>query len=608
MTQTNKQKVKSPRLAYMGYLFQTFLKRPFGYVIALLFVIYLAIILLIVPSALHLQPLFIWNLGGFNMPIFNLFFIAGAAASIAVAVFRTGRDDGTDLNLSAKPLTKRTTVLIKTSVYLLIMLIVLAITLVIGLLVMPVFGQYNESTNITGIEPQKYVGLILSILIGNLINMLFFGGISVFISMIGGQVITIIGTIAIVFVMCIINFLAPQVVKSSSEILSDKYDTEILSYSCNTRQQYFDDVDTTPLNFAAIQCVINDSGQEESHYDTKEYWDKAELESGRKNANYFDFGKQLSNLYSAFGLDSSKLKEASKLVIGTNNSYNYEIDEQTHVSAPENIDIGNYPISIYGMSNSLGKEYPIIHMVGADMTLSTSNWYLMSTLWQIEYNSINYASLKSDGINIPNDPIWKVYGRPWNRLSDVRTDNLDQIKQWYNLAQTDFVEQDTENFAQSSYKIISENVPGWDNLSSPEKFKAVSTIHVAWSIIAQDEQNKSISDYCESVGTDDSFPFKSKTIMDWFKELSGDEEQYQKFREAIYTSGIGLAEGEEEGSYSAYSRLVTSKFNYAETLGNMYQYKVTSFYNLTTIIAIWSIISCVLFAGAIIVYQKTDFK
>ncbi|MCQ3915398.1 MAG: hypothetical protein MJ195_01285 [Mycoplasmoidaceae bacterium] len=307
------------------------------------------------------------------MPIFNLFFIAGSAASIAVAVFRTGRDDGSDLNISAKPLTKNSTVLLKTAVYLLIMLIICLITVAIVALVKPIFGEYNDLTNVTGIETKKYTGLVLSVLVGNLVNMLFFGGISVFISMVGGQVITIIGTVAIVFVMCLMNFLYPQVIKSSLDVLSDKYDADMLSYSCNTLSQ-LNDPNAEPYNFATIQCFVDEeTGKEENHYDTKEYWDRAERESGRKSANYIDFGKQLSSLYSSFGLDESRLKEASKLVIGTNNSYNYSIDASTHVGDPETIENEDYPISFYSVTSKLGQTYPLIRVVGGDMSLSTSN-------------------------------------------------------------------------------------------------------------------------------------------------------------------------------------------------------------------------------------------
>ncbi|MCQ2957171.1 MAG: hypothetical protein MJ233_05120 [Mycoplasmoidaceae bacterium] len=206
------------------------------------------------------------------MPIFNLFFIAASAASIAVAVFRVSRDDGTELSLASKPLTKNTTVLMKTLAYLLIMLIVCVTTLIITALVYPVFGEYNELTNVTGIELSKYRGLILSVLVGNIVNMLLFGGIAVFIAMVGGQVIIMIGTIGLVFILLLMNFLFPQISKSATEVLSDRYDTEILGYSCNTINQYeHAELDQTPLNFAAIQCMTDESGREKYHFDTNEY-------------------------------------------------------------------------------------------------------------------------------------------------------------------------------------------------------------------------------------------------------------------------------------------------------------------------------------------------
>ena len=57
----NKQtkKIKASKSAYAGFLFQTFLKRPFGYIIALLFVVYLGVILIVVPKAMKASPLFI---------------------------------------------------------------------------------------------------------------------------------------------------------------------------------------------------------------------------------------------------------------------------------------------------------------------------------------------------------------------------------------------------------------------------------------------------------------------------------------------------------------------------------------------------------------------
>lgn len=618
METLNKQKFKSPRAAYMGYLFQTFFKRPFGYIIAILYIVYLSVILVIVPAALKFEPLFIWNIGGFNMPIFNLFFIAGSAASIAVAVFRTGRDDGSDLNISAKPLTKNSTVLLKTSVYLLIMLFICLLTTAIVSLVKPIFGTYNEVTNITGITNEKYRGLVLSVLVGNIVNMLFFGGISVFISMVGGQVITIIGTVAIVFVMCLMNFLFPQILKSSIDVLSEKYDTEILSYSCNTVAQH-NDPDAEPLNFATIQCLTDDEGDEEYHYDTKEYWDIAEREAGRKSVNYIDFGKQLSSLYSAFGLDESKLQEASKLVIGVNNSYNYNIDKKTHVSDEENVELGNCPISYYKMIKRQGKEYPRVYIIGGDMSISTSNWYLYSTLYQLDFASINYVSLESDGMSMTKN-LWEVYAnKPWNRMRDLILDDRQQevAEQLYETAISGYDPHDTEiEFESYTHDIIaaatSDIIPGktWADLSPAEKYNYVASIHLAWAIMAQQDQSNAINEYWIIEGEPAKFPYTSRQVIDWSQDIDSEEEDSYYNRNAfnlnLFESGIAITETTDLVQH--YSRLVTADMDYAETYGNLYQYSVSNFYKINNIIAIWTVISCCLFTGSVIVYKRTDFK
>ncbi|XQP55781.1 MAG: hypothetical protein ACOQNY_00055 [Mycoplasmoidaceae bacterium] len=604
MRQETQQKVKTPILAYAGYLFQTFLKRPFGYIVAILYLVYLAVILVIVPSSLHFEPLFIWNIGGFNMPIFNLFFIAASAASIAVAVFRTGRDDGSDLTISAKPLTKGMTVWIKTAVYLIIMAVISSISLIIVAIIWPIFGPYNELTNVTGITWARYQALLLSVFIGNLINMLFFGGISVFISMIGGQVMTIVLTVVIVFVMCLMNFIFPQVTKSALEVLSDKYDTEIISTSCNTLHQYKTGENAgEQLNFATIQCITDEQGEESIHFDTKEYWDKANREAGRKRVNYIDFGKQLSSLYSSFGLEKSRLQEASKLFIGGNNSYDYLIDKDTHIT--EQVDEENYPISYYDVVNEKGMEFTTEYVVGSDMSLTTSNWYLLSTIYQLNFNSIVVGSEDEKSIVI-SDQLRNHYERVWNKmdallLNDVVTEA--KAREAYESA----LEAYTDDFSETSRTAIINSLGSdvWNAMSSNEKFIAVGQYLLAWSTFAQEAQNQWIGAHCIA-----DFPFNSKQVMSWYKDKLLTDEQQQKqhkFNKCIFDLGIHV-ETIVTDEVESYAKLVTTKMSYAETLANMYQYTLRSFYKITDIIAIWSVISCCLFAGSIIVYKRTDFK
>lgn len=626
----NKQnrKVKSPWLAYAGYLFQSFLKRPFGYIVAILYVVYLAVILLIVPAVLHFEPLFIWNVGGFNMPIFNLYFIAAMAASIAVAVFRTGRDDGTELNLSAKPLTKGVMVGVKTAVYLIIMLIVSATSLIIVALIMPVFGQYNELTNDTGILASKYTSLILSVFIGNTVNMLFFGGIAVFISMVGGQVIIMIGTIGIVFLMCLMNFIYPQVTKSALEVLSERYDADILGYSCNTLGQYIDpEADATQFNFATIQCITDDDFHEDYHFDTYEYWTLASQESGRKSVNYIDIGKQLSSIYSSFGLDDSKLKEASKLVIGSNASYNYHIDQETHITDEENLQARNYPISYYGIISSQGKSYPSVIIVGGDMGISTNNWYAASVIFQVDFNSVTYASTDAKSILTTPD-LAKTYGKIWNKMNDLRLSSEEKASssRAFTAAQNKFreeylLDEDEVDFGVIAREaIITEWEKGlidkFDELSHYQKELIMSKNILYWSTLAQEQQNKRIHDYWVSKGEIIEYPYSSNQVWKWHEaeiDKPKTEEGWKpenQFNLRIFNEGIAIEPSDPEvpDENFTYSRLVTSHMSYAETFNNLYRYHVESFYNIATIISVWSIVSGVLFAGSIIVYKRTDFK
>lgn len=616
MQTTNNKKFKSPLPAYTAFLFQTFFKRPFGYIIAILYVVYLAIILLVVPASLQLEPLFIWHIGGFNMPIFNLFFIGASAASIAVAVFRTGRDDGTDLNLSAKPLTKNSMVLIKTFVYLSIMLIICVFSTSISALIKPIFGTYNETMNPTGITDVKYVGIILSLLVGNIISMLFFGGISVLFSIIGNQVITIIGTVAIVFAICIINIIFPFTVQSASTVLSEKYNAEMLGYSCNTLHQYEHMYeDQTPLNFAAIQCSTNDAGEEEYHFDTKTYWELAEKQSNRKITNYFDFAKQLSTPFNSFGLDESRLQQASRLVIGTNSNFTYNILGETHVDDPDNVSKHNYPISYYSIREHQGKTYPLILMLGGNMSLSTSNWYLYTTVFKIDFNSINYLSNSASEMLITEE-IWEKYARPYKKMSDLSKLSNSQKAEIAELYDGALGEYDPEiNFSIFARDYIrahsSHFIDDWDSASPQEQYTAISKIHMGWAVLAQARQNEAIINYFKNKGKTVTFPFSTKDTLEWYQhEVASTEGSYviqQKFNGNIFTSAIAV-DGSGVVLPTAYSRLASSKMEYAETYKNLYQYSVSNFFNVNVIIGIWMVVSCCLFTTSVIVYKRTDFK
>ena len=625
--QNNSRSVKS---AYAGFLFRSFIKRPFGYVIALLFVVYLAVILIIVPKVMKVNPLFIWTFGGFNIPTFNLYFIAASAAALAVCIFRTGREDGTDLNISSKPITKKDIVGIKTLVFIAIMVCFCLLCEIVVALVLPIFGKYDAWTNPHGILIDKYVAVLLSVFIGNLINFLIFGSLAVLVSMIGGQVVTMVTTVGTVFVMCLLNFIYPVVTTSVLDVIDDKYNTEMLTYSANTLGQYLDDENQStidPYMFAAIQCITDQDGQELNHLDTKETWDAAYAGSSNGFVRYIDFSKQLASLYSTFGLDDSKLKEASKLSIGTNSSFRYDVIKDTHIATEDNLKNHNYPLCIYGLTTSQGMIYPKITFIGGDMTIDKQNWYAWSVINQYDFNSVTYESDTAGSRSRPGgttDEMREVLqNKTWHTLSELKSltdiqknfiDNelYDKCLELYVY----YVEEKEPNpFSDAVHNIVvdyGKNIlynGKYDDLSWREKTTLMSKVHMRLAYDAFLRQTEDISNYTFT----STFPFKSIEVVDWYLNHCYKEEQdfywQERFIEAIFNEGITVGNyGSETEERYMFDRLVTAKMTYAETYANLYQYRVEPAYNLTLIFAVWTCVAIIFFSSSIIIYRKTDFK
>ena len=622
----------------MGYLFQSFFKRPFGYIVALIYLLYLAVIFLIVPKALHFAPLTIWNIAGFNMPIINLFFISAAAASIAVALFRTSRDDGMDLNLSAKPLTKVITVLVKTSVYLIITLVMCLLSVCIVALIKPIFGEYDLIAHITGIEISKYKGLMLSIFVGNLVNMLLFGGVAIFICMVGGQVATIVGTIGSVILMCIMTIIFPQILKNAVTIISDDYGTSINCYSMPTLSQYMHpEEDSQSKRYATIDCFAP-GGEEKYHFDTYEYWTKACRKSGRQQTNYIDFARQLSDVFNGFGMGNQRTEEASKMMIGLNSSYNYYINQNSHVTLQDNIDQNRYPILWYYLNETQGIYIPRLRVLGGDMNISRENWYLRSTLSQYDFNAITVLSQRPGERPYISPEVTKEYGGHNSfRLNDLHL--TDEEAQWAKDAYTEAINaryhEDPAHHREGLLPWESIRAKygdtAYDQLKPEQKFEVVAKTTMYWVVYTLERQKQSISEYYKTLypnNPEPQFPYDSKTILEWIVAVKRQEWPKDKpwthddwdwsqycwvddiFVRELFDDGVivDCASSGTTQTYPTYAFINNNPISFIETYNNLYTYTVENFFNISKIIAGWSIVAGVLFAGSIVVYKKTDFK
>jgi len=604
----------SIKRAYFNYLFTSFWKRPVGYVIAIIYILYLACILIIVPKAMGNHPLFIWNLSTFNIPIFSLFFIGASCAALAVTVFRISKEDGTELSLSAKPLTKGSMVGIKVIVYLIIMLAVCVITIILAALIKPIFGTYS-STNSTGISDKEYRGIILSMFVGNLIVILFFSGVSILISLVGGQVITMITSIGIAFVMVMLNFIFAKVVKAPGDIISDRYSTSIRSISTFTRKQIESgENNLTPELFAGIQCYVNEEGEELNHYDTYEYWLKAESASSANALSYIDLGNQLSSLYTSFGLEDNKVDDVKKMPIGDNATFKYKVDQNSHITKQENIDNGEYPICIFAWTEYQGKYYPIINTLGPALGGSLSEWYLFSSGFGMDFNAVTKVSTGTSWYNYPGYKTAKAVDNDLALTIDkVLLTNPDQIQEAETLCD-DYI-------AVSSYGTFDPNYFNnnlhtstsgiWEgefaNLDYHAKYLATSKLMVQFMIYGQEKQFAALKTYLDTTYPTEpphTFPFSTAQVVDAYRN---DNSFHRLTLRMHILANYSMLVGKVNNT-NLYCMLNTAQLPYCESYNNLYKYTVSSLYSTPALIAVWSIISITLFAVAIVVYKKTDFK
>ncbi len=629
--------INDSKKAYFCYLFQIFFRRPFAYIVPIIYLLYLSVILIVVPHALHRNPLFVWTFAGIDMPVFNLFFIAAFSAVLAITIFRITREDGTELIISSKPITKSQCVFLKALVYLIIMLGVCFLCCFVTSLILPIFGEYNEHTNIIGITFKKYVTINLSVLIGNMINMFIFGGLGILFSLIGGQIITMVGCVGIVLFLSLVNFIYPRLVTTPINILSNNYGISIKSYSCNTINQYNSNNADNQINYATIECATNQNGEEEQHYDTADYWMLAQSSSNISRMHYFNIAKQLSATFNSFGMNETQINEAAKLSIGSRNSYKYSILPDTNISSKDNVDAGNYPVAYYYQQtkNAQGMSYPKIVILGGFTGLTMNNWYLISFLNNFAFDATSILSISNNSWT-SSAKIRNTYSTNYFRMKDLIIDKTKWplVEKFYNQLLDDFNVVPRNTFSNACKKVLSDpdnckEATGveYNKLTPRDRYLYIAKFQLAWAIFSQRKQIKNIKDNKDNIKNflqsssfnDDDiiYPFKTKVVNAWHAYLQSSEKDQKitKLKKEndlgfnFFANAIELSDDINQiNKTTAYSRLVVSSMDYAETYGNLYQYVVSNYYDIWTVVCVWSTIAFLLFLASIIIYRRIDFK
>lgn len=567
--------------------------------------VFLAVVLLIIPATMHTEPLYLWASSSYNTAVFNIIFIALTCSGLVIAIFKKDQTDNTDLNISAKPITKWKMVLAKISIYFMFMIIFIGLSVAMSSLTFT-FGVYSAN-NTNGIKPEQFQSLLLSILVGSAINFLIFGSIAVFISLKGPLIATMLGTTGVALLLTIINFLISRFSPTPRSKLSNDFGLSIETYSLNTASQYFDDSNLEPLSYATIPC------NEQNKFDTYEYWTKAMSSSKTEFLNYIDIGKQLSMLYQTFGMEDAQLNSAKHNEIGLSVSYKYQIDQNTDLKINKNIEDKNYPIGCYLIKQDQGQIVPSLNVISHKLIRTLSNnWNFLSKKIGLNFDAINLPSIQENEwlvspvlIDIFNKKI------SYSMFELKNNEKQHEASKFLYENALNLFKQSNDFQSSISSTIINDqsgaffNVGKWDSLSIVERYQVISKIQLNWINIAQEKQINNILLSDSTL----SYPFSTSQIVNWYQNNAQSEANpfyyEQKFIENLTTKAIFV--GNVSNSTSIYSLISFESVN-CETFNNFYQFQVKQYFDTVSITAIYSSIAILLFVISTIVYKRKDIK
>ncbi|MDE6476931.1 MAG: hypothetical protein K2L48_01880 [Mycoplasmoidaceae bacterium] len=193
-------------------------------------------------------------------------------------------------------------------------------------MILPLFclclGKYDPITNSNGFDVSKLSSLELSIFTATLVICLFFGSIAILISMRGNKPVIMVSTIAIAIVFELISMVMPVIVKSPSEIATDRYGIEI-----NTSNYYDKDKKRARCFITSNDGILSDDVKiDHTTYEWNKIVQKA---SGLEIINDIDIGGQMASMYQLFGLNG--LDDADLSTYGANSAFQFIINSKDNL-------------------------------------------------------------------------------------------------------------------------------------------------------------------------------------------------------------------------------------------------------------------------------------
>ena len=278
VNQKNKQ-VKSSFKSLFIFSFRLISKKAFVICSIIAYAIVVCLYTSIIPVMSDKAPITLFR-SSYSTSLLMLL-IAAVISVIAVEIFRTPIDDGTELLIVSKPISRKEIVFTK----LLIFLIYVISISIVGAII-AAFTFLNRSSS-----REDSTTLLLGVLLGTVVNGLLFGSITTILSIYFKKIISMVISVGISFALLIMTFLGSFTIKSPVQILQDRgYTISPLTILDNEKDKKTGETKLTQTN--ALFSTGLPAGETLS-----KAWSSAASATPYKTFSFFDFGYQLSSLY-----------------------------------------------------------------------------------------------------------------------------------------------------------------------------------------------------------------------------------------------------------------------------------------------------------------------
>lgn len=278
-------------LSYYKFLSIGLLKRKAVLIVGLLYLFFIFIFLILIPLITNINPLYIWS-NNIVSPTNVLMYISALFSAIAsIFIFKQYRDDGTELIIASKPLTRTTMIITKFVLYISFCLAFGLMASMLGWITL-IFNQ---------ISAYQAFSLFISIFLANAIICLILGFVSVFVSLFLNRVWTILINIAVVILCAIYSIVNMLVTTTAASYLANHEHPIVTTSYANEKGEIKNAAFMTPKI-----DIDNETGILKDIYpinieQTENIWEQAVRTHPTLTNNFFDFTHQFQLMNNMFG-------------------------------------------------------------------------------------------------------------------------------------------------------------------------------------------------------------------------------------------------------------------------------------------------------------------